>query len=66
MLGLVTAQLTMIEATRLPNHLTFVAESVALLLFGIAWITASQREILLDEDEKDQLKRKTSAPQDMA
>lgn len=66
MLGLITAQLTMIEGSSLPSHLTFVAETVALLLFGIAWITASQREFLLDEDEKAQLKRKKSVPQEMA
>ena len=52
MLGLVVAQFAMVEETRLAYRLTFVAETVALLLFGISWITASQPDFLVDENEK--------------
>ena len=42
LLALVAAEFTVLDETRMAYHLTFWAETIALFLFGIAWMTASQ------------------------
>lgn len=40
--GLIAAEFTVLDETRIAFHLTFWAETLALFLFGIAWMIASQ------------------------
>lgn len=56
MLGLLIAEFTVLQQTRIAFHITYWAETAALLLFGFAWITASQPGFLKDENEKEEVK----------
>jgi hypothetical protein len=46
MLGLVAAEFTILDETRTAYKLTYWAETIALFLFGIAWMTASQYQFI--------------------
>lgn len=46
MVGLVAAEFTVLEEMRIAFHITFWAETIALLLFGIAWVKASQFQFI--------------------
>ena len=46
MIGLFVAEFTVLDETRLAYKLTYWAETIALFLFGIAWMTASQFQFI--------------------
>lgn len=46
MLGLFLAEFTVLDETRTAYKLTYWAETIALFLFGIAWMTASRFQFL--------------------
>jgi hypothetical protein len=46
MIGLFVAEFTVLDETRTAYRLTYWAETIALFLFGIAWMTASQLQFL--------------------